>query len=46
MLDELIQRLFAGSTKSLVLNLIEHDTLSPGDIDEVKAAIAALEEEP
>lgn len=46
MLDELIQRLFAGSTKSLVLNLIEHDTLSAADIDDVKAAIAALEEQP
>lgn len=46
MLDDFVQRLFGGSTKTLVLNLIERDALSADDIDDVKAAIAALEETP
>lgn len=45
MLGELRTRLFGNSMKSLVLNLIEQQELSAADIDEVKAAIAALEQD-
>jgi predicted transcriptional regulator len=44
MLGELRTRLFGNSMKSLVLNLIEQEELSADDINEVKAAILALEE--
>ncbi|MBL8849060.1 MAG: BlaI/MecI/CopY family transcriptional regulator [Planctomycetaceae bacterium] len=46
MLGELRARLFGGSTKSLVLNLIQQDELTAADIREVKAAISALESRP
>ena len=45
MLAELRTRLFGNSMKSLVLNLIEQQELSADDINDVKAAIAALEEQ-
>ena len=43
MVGDLRSRLFGGSMKSLVLNLIEQEELSLAEIDEVKAAIASLE---
>jgi BlaI family transcriptional regulator, penicillinase repressor len=46
MLGELRSRLFGGSTKSLVLNLIEQDELTSADIGEIKAAIKSLESRP
>jgi len=45
MLGELRTRLFGNSMKSLVLNLIEQQELTADDIDEVKRAIAALEQD-
>ena len=44
MTRELTVRLFRGSAKSLVLNLLGHEKLSASDIDELKSAIASLEE--
>jgi len=41
---DLKEKLFRGSAKSLVLSLMEDEELSPGDIDELKSAIASLEE--
>jgi predicted transcriptional regulator len=46
MLSDLRARLFGGSTKSLVLNLIEQDELTSADIGEIKAAIKSLEARP
>ena len=41
--DDLKQHLVRGSVKSLVLNLIEDEPMSPDEIAEIKAAIARLE---
>lgn len=41
---DLKEKLFRGSAKSLVLSLMEDEELSPSDIDELKSAIASLEE--
>jgi len=41
---DLKERLFGGSAKSLVLSLMEDEDLSPADINELKSAIASLEE--
>lgn len=46
MLSDLLARLFGGSTKSLVLNLIEQSELTSADIGEIKAAIKSLEARP
>jgi len=43
MAGDLRRRLFRGSMKSLILNLIDQEELSTADIDEVKAAIEGLE---
>lgn len=40
---ELKERLFGGSAKSLLLNLLENEPLSKEDIDELKQAIQELE---
>jgi predicted transcriptional regulator len=40
---DLKQHLVKGSVKSLVLNLIEDQPMSPGEIAEIKAAIERLE---
>jgi predicted transcriptional regulator len=45
MAGELTRRLFRGSVKSLVLNLLETGSMSAADIEELKQAIASLEEE-
>ena len=42
---ELKERLFGGSAKSLVLNLLENETLSKEDVNELKKAIHELETE-
>ena len=41
---ELTETLFGGSVKSLVLSLLGSESMSPGDISELKAAIRSLEE--
>ena len=46
MTGELTQSLFRGSAKSLVLSLIETDSLSRSDIQELKQAIESLEANP
>ena len=46
MTGDLRRRLFRGSMKSLILNLIDERELSTTDIAEVKAAIHALERRP
>lgn len=46
MTRDLTQRLFRGSAKSMVLNLLGNEKLSAADIDELKAAIASLEGSP
>ena len=43
MAGDLTQRLFGGSAKSLVLSLIESDSMSQSDIEELKQAIQSLE---
>ena len=43
MAGELTQRLFQGSVKSLVLNLLETESMSLADIQELKEAIESLE---
>ena len=43
MAGELTRHLFHGSVKSLVLNLIETESMSPSDIEELRDAIASLE---
>lgn len=43
MAADLTQRLFGGSVKSLVLSLVEGDSMSQSDIAELKQAIALLE---
>lgn len=45
MTDDLAGTLYGGSVKSLVLNLLGNTTLSGDEIDELKAAIRALEAE-
>lgn len=46
MAGELTQRLFHGSVKSLVLGMIEAESMSQSDIEELKEAIASLEADP
>ena len=41
---ELKELLFGGSMKSLVLNLLSSDDLTPEDVDELKRAIRSLED--
>lgn len=43
--DELKQHLARGSVKSLVLNLIEDEPISPDELAEIKQAIARLEKQ-
>jgi len=43
MAADLTQRLFGGSVKSMVLSLVEGDSMSPADIEELKQAIQSLE---
>jgi len=43
MTDELAGRLYGGSVKSLVLNLLGHSSMSREDVNELKAAIESLE---
>lgn len=43
MIEELADCLFRGSTKSLVLKLIESETMSPAERDELRLAILKLE---
>jgi predicted transcriptional regulator len=43
MVGDFTRYLFRGSTKSLVLKLIEDETMSHSDIQELKRAIAELE---
>ncbi|MCA9041198.1 MAG: BlaI/MecI/CopY family transcriptional regulator [Planctomycetaceae bacterium] len=43
MAGELTNRLFGGSVKSLVLSLMDPDTISTAEIKELKEAIATLE---
>lgn len=45
MTDDLAGTLYGGSVKSLVLNLLGNSSLSGEEIDELKAAIRALEAE-
>jgi len=45
MADELTQRLFGGSVKSLVLSLVESDSMSQSDIEELKQVIQLLEKD-
>ncbi|WP_339733838.1 BlaI/MecI/CopY family transcriptional regulator [uncultured Gimesia sp.] len=45
MANDLTQRLFDGSVKSLVLSLVGSDTMSQSDIEELKQAIQSLEED-
>ncbi|QDT91489.1 BlaI/MecI/CopY family transcriptional regulator [Gimesia algae] len=45
MADDLTQRLFGGSVKSLVLSLVESDSMSRSDIEELKQAIQSLEKD-
>lgn len=42
---ELKERLFGGSAKSLLLNLLQNETLSQQDVDELKQAIEDVEVE-
>ncbi len=44
MASDLTKRLFDGSTKSLVLSLIENDSISEIEIKELKQIIQSLEE--
>ena len=46
MAGELTRRLFRGSAKSLVLNLLDRESLSRSDIEELKQAIASLGADP
>jgi len=43
MAADLTKRLFGGSVKSLVLSLVEGDSMSQSDIEELKHAIQSLE---
>jgi len=43
MADDLTKKLFGGSVKSLMLSLVESDSMSMSDIEEVKQAIQSLE---
>jgi predicted transcriptional regulator len=43
MAADLTERLFGGSVKSLVLSLVEGDSMSQSDIEELKLAIQSLE---
>lgn len=43
MATDLTKRLFGGSVKSLVLSLVEGDSMSQSDIEELKLAIQSLE---
>ncbi|WP_298867106.1 BlaI/MecI/CopY family transcriptional regulator [uncultured Gimesia sp.] len=45
MADDFTQRLFGGSVKSLVLSLVESDSMSRSDIKELKQAIQSLEKD-
>ena len=45
MSNELANRLFGGSIKSLVLSLVQQDTIDAKDLSEVKALIEQLEAE-
>ncbi|QDT41702.1 Penicillinase repressor [Gimesia alba] len=45
MADDLTQRLFGGSVKSLVLSLVGSDSMSQSDIEELKQAIQSLEKD-
>ncbi|QDT92792.1 BlaI/MecI/CopY family transcriptional regulator [Gimesia algae] len=45
MAADLTQRLFGGSVKSFVLSLVEGDSMSQSDIEELKQAIESLEKE-
>ncbi|EDL61915.1 BlaI/MecI/CopY family transcriptional regulator [Gimesia maris] len=45
MAADLTQRLFGGSVKSFVLSLVESDSMSQSDIEELKQAIESLEKE-
>ena len=42
---ELQEQLFGGSAKSLLLNLLQNETLTKADVDELKQAIEELETE-
>ncbi|MDA0833500.1 MAG: BlaI/MecI/CopY family transcriptional regulator [Planctomycetota bacterium] len=44
MASELTKSLFDGSIKSLVLSLIDENSMTQSDIDELRDAIAAVEE--
>ncbi|QDV49802.1 BlaI/MecI/CopY family transcriptional regulator [Gimesia fumaroli] len=45
MADDLTQRLFGGSVKSLLLSLVGSDSMSQSDIEELKQAIQSLEKD-
>jgi predicted transcriptional regulator len=45
MVGDLKDHLFGGSIKSLMLSLIERDSISQSDLEELKAAIRKLEAE-
>ncbi|MCA9015694.1 MAG: BlaI/MecI/CopY family transcriptional regulator [Planctomycetaceae bacterium] len=45
MANDLTQRLFGGSVKSLVLSLVGSDSMSQADIEELKQAIQSLEKD-
>ncbi|MFK7778984.1 MAG: BlaI/MecI/CopY family transcriptional regulator [Gimesia sp.] len=45
MAADLTQRLFGGSVKSLVLSLVENNSMSQSDIEELKQAIHSLEKD-
>ena len=44
MVSELKDHLFGGSIKSLMLSLIEPDSISAADLEELKSAIRSLED--
>jgi predicted transcriptional regulator len=46
MVGELKEYLFGGSVKSLMLSLIDPDSVSPADLEELKSAIRSLEGKP
>lgn len=45
LLAELREHLFRGSTKSLVLNLLDDDSVTDADIRELRAALSELEQD-
>ncbi len=45
MMQDLASRLFGGSVKSMVMNLLEEEELNSKDLDELKRTIESLEDQ-